>query len=663
MPVTNVKSPDGTIVKVKHPEGASQEEIIAYAKKNHNGKEQAPSFPQDQQITKTQSFVSGMSPLGQIGLEDELYASIAALTNMARGRPAGYEEARQRKLAEQDAAARANPVSHMGGSIAGALGVGAVAPSSGFVNTMKVGALLGGVTAYGKSEKEAAERTFDFLKGSIFGGAASGAAYGVMKGVSLAGKELKNLAFEATDAMTTNIKNKEAISKKAIDRVIKSLEADDVAPSDIEKAMREGVSIFSPEKRSVKRLAQAVAVYPKGGVAAEKHLEPRAYQSFKNIRKELSDMAVEGLELDEIIDDISNAGRDAAAEAYEEAFKVKPRVTPRMQEIMKTKMGKKAFVIGKANYEAEVASGAIPKDGEPFRFMDYIVRGFDEQINALKDPTTGVIRQGDTARSLSALRRSFDDELKSQNKLWRKAKSISGDYKSNTEFAEIGAKFDSPKISVSEITKRLDRATDIEKASMRAGALSKIYRNIELSKSQSGRIKPFKSREEERKLLKIFGASDFKKIKKRVMEEDAWHRAYSDVLKNSLTAGRRTAAQIFDGETKQMLPVITNQGSVTTKVLDFFTRHIKTKFDGLSDETAGEVAEYLLSNNKLRQAEILTALKKRANIGDMGAVDGINIIGGAYDATKQSMKQYFSSLPQASAIGMGSAVTVNSGEQ
>ena len=35
MPVTNVRAPDGTLVPVRHPEGATDEEIIAYAKKNY----------------------------------------------------------------------------------------------------------------------------------------------------------------------------------------------------------------------------------------------------------------------------------------------------------------------------------------------------------------------------------------------------------------------------------------------------------------------------------------------------------------------------------------------------------------------------------------------------------------------------------------------------
>lgn len=35
MPVTQVRAPDGSIVKVSHPEGASEQEIIAYAQKNY----------------------------------------------------------------------------------------------------------------------------------------------------------------------------------------------------------------------------------------------------------------------------------------------------------------------------------------------------------------------------------------------------------------------------------------------------------------------------------------------------------------------------------------------------------------------------------------------------------------------------------------------------
>ena len=38
MPITRVRTPDGRIVRVKHPEGASKEEVIAFAQANHSAK-------------------------------------------------------------------------------------------------------------------------------------------------------------------------------------------------------------------------------------------------------------------------------------------------------------------------------------------------------------------------------------------------------------------------------------------------------------------------------------------------------------------------------------------------------------------------------------------------------------------------------------------------
>lgn len=41
MPITQVKSPDGNIIKVKHPEGASQDAILSYAKQQYTSQRQA----------------------------------------------------------------------------------------------------------------------------------------------------------------------------------------------------------------------------------------------------------------------------------------------------------------------------------------------------------------------------------------------------------------------------------------------------------------------------------------------------------------------------------------------------------------------------------------------------------------------------------------------
>jgi hypothetical protein len=35
MPITKVEGPDGKIIKVEHPEGASQEEILSFAEQNY----------------------------------------------------------------------------------------------------------------------------------------------------------------------------------------------------------------------------------------------------------------------------------------------------------------------------------------------------------------------------------------------------------------------------------------------------------------------------------------------------------------------------------------------------------------------------------------------------------------------------------------------------
>ena len=65
MATTKVKSPDGRVIKVRHPEGATQDEIIAYAQQNHQPLEQPKEQP-EQDFSMLQTIKNIPSSAGNL---------------------------------------------------------------------------------------------------------------------------------------------------------------------------------------------------------------------------------------------------------------------------------------------------------------------------------------------------------------------------------------------------------------------------------------------------------------------------------------------------------------------------------------------------------------------------------------------------------------------
>jgi len=139
MPVTQVRAPDGSIVKVSHPEGASEAEIIAYAQKNYAAQTAAPVAPP---VAEPEPEGGGLLPMagnalagavrgaGSIGAT--LLAPVDVAKDLVAGKGLTLDSNRERR-ASMDAALQslgANPESgayqagKIGTEIAGTLPVG-----------------------------------------------------------------------------------------------------------------------------------------------------------------------------------------------------------------------------------------------------------------------------------------------------------------------------------------------------------------------------------------------------------------------------------------------------------------------------------------------------------------------------------------------------------
>lgn len=146
MPITQVKSPDGNVIKVNHPEGASQADIIGYAKANY--------APQPPKTTNSTAGMAGKFAQGlTVGTGDEIMAGIGALTAapfVDQSIPELYSMGLEKQRNDLKAAEQEYPIGSAALEIAGG-----IAPAlTGYGAAGKLG-LTTAKTALGRRSREA----------------------------------------------------------------------------------------------------------------------------------------------------------------------------------------------------------------------------------------------------------------------------------------------------------------------------------------------------------------------------------------------------------------------------------------------------------------------------------------------------------------------------
>jgi hypothetical protein len=186
MPTTTVTSPDGKQIKVRHPEGASREEIIAYAKQNAGP---AMSMEPQAQPGRVGTIAdSALKGLG-LGFGDEVAGALGAIpAAISTGNSIGDSYRGIRDIAREREAgyARENPGTAIAAEIGGGLltggagGARALAGTAGrqmLARAGAVGAGYGGASGLGLSEADTAGGlAVDTGIGAVIGGTA-GAAF------------------------------------------------------------------------------------------------------------------------------------------------------------------------------------------------------------------------------------------------------------------------------------------------------------------------------------------------------------------------------------------------------------------------------------------------------------------------------------------------------
>jgi hypothetical protein len=166
--------------------------------------------------------------------------------------------------------------------------------------------------------------------------------------------------------------------------------------------------------------------------------------------------------------------------------------------------------------------------------LDYVVRGLDDQIEALRDPMTGKLPRTGAVRDLQSTRAELRQEMfrlaedGNRNPEYVSAVREAGDYLSaESAFGDTQRRLFSSRVSAAEFQQQVAKMSPAERKAAQAGAANAFF-----SLQQTGRLKPgaLKVPHVQRKLEALFGPDGAAKLQRLARDEDvmlAFERRYA----------------------------------------------------------------------------------------------------------------------------------------
>ena len=202
------------------------------------------------------------------------------------------------------------------------------------------------------------------------------------------------------------------------------------------------------------------------------------------------------------IDAVVEAGRRRAAPLYEQAYADTIDVTPTLQGLTQRPAVQKAMRNARQMMQNDgldpdaLGLTVSPQSGEipimevskrpSMQLWDYVKRGLDDEIDALRDPVTKAFKRPQEARQLTDMASTLRGELTSQSPAYRQALETSGDYlKASSAFKNAPRLVFNDKLSPRAFAQQVAKMTEGEREALRAGIA-----NHALNLVDSGRMKP-----------------------------------------------------------------------------------------------------------------------------------------------------------------------------
>lgn len=202
------------------------------------------------------------------------------------------------------------------------------------------------------------------------------------------------------------------------------------------------------------------------------------------------------------IDAVVEAGRRRAAPLYEQAYADTIDVTPTLQGLTQRPAVQKAMRNARQMMQNDgldpdaLGLTVSPQSGDipimevsrrpSMQLWDYVKRGLDDEIDALRDPVTKAFKRPQEARQLTDMASTLRGELTSQSPAYKQALETSGDYlKADAAFKNAPRLVFNDKLSPRAFAQQVAKMTEGEREALRAGIA-----NHALNLVNSGQMKP-----------------------------------------------------------------------------------------------------------------------------------------------------------------------------
>lgn len=444
-----------------------------------------------------------------------------------------------------------------------------------------------------------------------------------------------SLAGSGYSAVADKVGARRIQKSNPLARISEKLKEDYPDPAQLKTALEEvkntpGMTIADLAGKRTTKLAQGAAQFPKGEARTEEFLEGRISGVSDRIQKNVNKFINPDKDYYGTLDEIIDKGREKAAPLYDKAFqRNKSIVSKEIDNILDTPAGRKALkdaarimqndraMMGLPDKELKAIQrdlAEIGKMGEMdgpiasglnLRTLDSVKKSMDQQVRMLQragaDYEAGVI-----ARQTSGLVRELD--AADASKAYAKARAVSGDYITTSKAMEAGRDF--MRMDADLISRQFQKFTPAEKQAYKAGVVRKLYDNISNVSSDNTNLysRTFSPKIQTR-LKSILSPAEFDDLSKSMKAEDRLYKFRYKVLGNSQTTPKALAAAEFNNAEQELIETAANQGflAVGRKAL---LGTIRKTFSGMSDISAGKVADILYETDPAKKLSILTKLEK-----------------------------------------------------
>lgn len=672
MPRFEITSPDGGKYEITAPEGASDDEVLSFAQSQWKAPEQkAPEKEQswseaisDRETGIARTMLDQGMQGATFGFADEITDRLGALgASLITGTPYSENLAAGREISQNRMAAQMEerPALSIGSQFAGGLLTGGAAsttaPGKALTSSLSSGGLplrmakgfaagagSGAVYGAGTGTGSAENRIKSAGEGAVLGGAFGAAAPAVFSAArSVIGGGAEKVAESLTRKIAANTGELPASSlSKAEQKVYNRLIADFGGDT---RALSKALSSYqsTPNKSLIetvagertKNIAESASIYPTGASKSVEFFGGKIGTAPQGLKSSVNKTISPNVNYLDSLDEIVRKGREAASPLYKRAFKANQQMeSPRLSRILQTNEVQDALrqashlantrmsTVAKVDPELTALAKELERvgkvQGDTFggvgrglrmETLDHIKKALDKDINIKMRSSHSADKQ--QVGALIELKNALIDEIDNLDKtgLYKKARSISGDYITNEKAMEAGANFlkDDP-----EIVRRMFAGFgNTEKSAYKVGVMKSIRDKIDGAADGRNVATFFQNETMRNKLKTILPERDYARLLSDAKYTDDLYKLRNQVIGNSATARRLMGAGEFDDEGKELIGDLARKGFKNTAV-DRTIEYVSKRFDGLSDRTAGEVVDILYETDPKKKFQIVKKLSQEA---------------------------------------------------